>query len=103
MKVVIKADKKYDDVTQAAITNANAHIRFKKSDFTNSNNDYCTGTEDTDSGASITFDDTHTINIKNKTFYIDVEKGDTIWMNIDPITLGQHIKITDLQVTLVTE
>ena len=103
LKVVIKADKKYDDVTQAAITNANAHIRFKKSDFTNSNNDYCTGTEDTDSGTSITFDDTHTINIKNKTFYIDVEKGDTIWMNIDPITLGQHIRITDMSVTLVTE
>ena len=103
LKVVIKTDKKYDDVTQAAITDSNAKIRFKKSDFTNSASDYHTGTEDTDSGTTITFDNSHTINIKNKTFYLNVKKGDSVWMNIDPITLGQHIRITDMSVTLVVE
>ena len=103
LKVTIKADKHYDDVTQAIISNSNARIRFKKSDFTKSTSDYCTGTEDTDSGASKTFDGSQTINIKNKTFYLDVNKGDVIWMNIDPITLGQHIRINDMQVVLVTE
>ena len=103
IKIADYPDRNYRMTVEPMDPDANAHIRFKKSDFTNSNNDYCTGTEDTDSGTSITFDDTHTINIKNKTFYIDVEKGDTIWMNIDPITLGQHIRITDLSVTLVTE
>ena len=103
LKVVIKAIKKYDDVTKAELTDANAKIRFKKSNFTNTTTDYCTGTEDTETSASKTFNGSTNINIKDKTFYIDVKKDDTVWMNIDPITLGQHIKLTSMEVTHIGE
>ena len=75
---------------------------MKKSDFTNNKTDYCTGTY-TGQSSNVTFNDALTIDVSDKTFSIDVDKNDTIWLNIDPITLGQHIRIKEMTVTLITE
>ena len=46
------------------------------------------------------FDGNKTIDIANQKFKFSVKKGESVWMNIDPITLGQHIRITDLRCTI---
>ena len=103
LEVKIKCEKKYDDVTETNDpANCDAHIKFKKSDFTNNKTDYCTGTY-TGQSSNVTFNDALTIDVSDKTFSIDVDKNDTIWLNIDPITLGQHIRIKEMTVTLITE
>lgn len=99
--VKIKCVKKYDNATNGAVGNTNAHIKFKKTDCTDSLNNYLKGTYGKDTAA--TFDGSQTINVSNQTFNLDVAKGEDVWMNIDPITLGQHIRITDLQCTFEYE
>lgn len=101
LTVKIKCDKKYDNATKGAVGNTNAHIKFKKTDCTDTLTNYLSGTYGDDVKAK--FDGSQTIDMSNQTFKLDVLKGENVWMNIDPITLGQHIRITDLQCTLEYE
>ena len=103
LKVQIKCTKHSDNATKASPTDVNAKIRFKTSDYLNTNNDYITGTKDTQDGSTILFDGSQTIDVADTVFYLDVKKDSNVWMNIDPITLGQHIKISDLKVSLLVE
>ena len=96
LKVKIKSEKAYDDPSKGSIANANAHIKFKKTTFTDTLTNYASGTYGS-TETSATFDGSQTINIKEETFKLNVNKGEDIWLNIDPITLGQHIKITSLE------
>ena len=98
LTVKIKCTKKYDNATKGAVGNTNAHIKFKKTDCTDSQTNYLSGTYGTGSSeTSATFDGSQTIKVDDQTFVLNVQKGENVWMNIDPITLGQHIRITDLQ------
>ena len=96
LTVKLKSEKKYDNGSKGAVGNTNAHIKFKKTDCTDTLDNYLSGTYGT-TGTLAKFDGSQTINISNQTFVLDVAKGESVWMNIDPITLGQHIRITDLQ------
>lgn len=98
LTVKIKCTKKYDNATKGSPDNTNAYIKFKKTDCTDSLTNYLSGTYGTGSSeTSAKFDGTKVIKVDNQTFVLDVQKGENVWMNIDPITLGQHIRITDLQ------
>ena len=99
--VKIKCNKKYDNATNGTVEDTDAKIKFKKTDCTDSLTNYLSGTYGDNISAK--FDGSKTIDISNQTFTMEVQKGDNVWMNIDPITLGQHIRITDLQCTLEYE
>ena len=102
LKIDMKCLKEYDDVTKPAITDANAHIKFKTTKYTDSTNKYLSGTY-TGSSTKVVHDGSLTIDLTDQKFELDVKKDESVWMNIDPITLGQHIRISDLKAKLVYE
>ena len=102
VKVSIKCNKYYDNITKTSPTNTNANIRFKKTNYLNNMTDYLSGTIN-NSSSDVTFDTTCQKDLSDITFNINVKKDESVWMNIDPLTLGQHIKISSLSAQLITE
>ena len=104
LKVKLKCEKVDDDITKDPISGAAAYIKFKKTAFDDSvTNNYLKG-RISETSDYITFDEsqTNSIDIADKTIELEVNKGDNVWLNIDPITLGEHIRIKEMTVTLVS-
>ena len=100
--IEIKCTKHYDTSAKGIPSDTDAKIKFKKSTFTDNRDNYFSGTYGSET-TTTKFDGSKTISISNQKFKFSVQKGEDVWMNIDPITLGQHIRISDLRCTLEYE